>query len=553
MRRNGMCPICYLKQIFTPNKRVSSYNARGNYSNSAAMTPPMGWSSWNSFRNHIDEDLILDTARAMKEKKLIEAGYNYINLDDNWHSNMRDENNNLQGDLSRFPNGIASLAEKVNAMGLKLGIYSSNGDYTCEDLPASLGNEWKDAYTVANWGVEFFKYDFCHNRPITVQAPMIESITISPIGKNDETIYPCTDAFCDGTAKIMADHKLPLYQYVMKDKAFVGKHISGLDKALGKATFKNIYADENGEYILTIVTLKKGKYEKFLIADVNGEEYYHFDIPEQTKCNYTARFQQKITLKKGINTIELSNPVHNRADSARIQYTYMGNMLKKASKQVAKEKNQEEKPIVFSICEWGKNQPYLWGAEAGNMWRTTGDIQTDWKNIMWNYDHTVNLYKYAGVGHWNDPDMLEVGRGDFTEEENKSHFSLWCMMSAPLILGNDLRKIDDSTLKIVTNKSLIAIDQDSLAKPAKRIQHGKTDILVKPLSNNRTAICFFNRSKKNITSSIKLSTLEAEKYISFKEKPNMTATEQWSGKTVEFESKLTVTLPPHGCEVYIIG
>ena len=108
------------------------------YENNAAMTPPMGWSSWNTFRNHIDDKLLVETAQAMKDNGLIEAGYKYINLDDCWHSSMRDENGDLQGDLTRFPEGIPTLVEKLNAFGLKVGIYSSNGTFTCEDLPASL-------------------------------------------------------------------------------------------------------------------------------------------------------------------------------------------------------------------------------------------------------------------------------------------------------------------------------------------------------------------------------------------------------------------------------
>lgn len=552
MRINGMCPVCYLKQIFTPKKRVTKYEAKGTYDNGVALTPPMGWSSWNSFRNHIDEDLILEIAAAMKEKGLLEAGYNYVNLDDNWHSNMRDENGNLQGDLARFPSGIASLVEKVNALGLKLGIYSANGARTCEDLPSSLGNEWRDAYTFANWGIEYFKYDFCYNVPITVQAPLVESLCVSPVGKNEERIYPCTGAVLEGAAKIMTDYKVPEYKYVMKDKANVGKHISGLDKALGKATFNNIFVEEDGDYTLTVTVLKSGRYKKFLMATVNDEDNYYFDIPYQKRWNYTARFQQRVRLKKGLNKIVLTNPVANRADSARLQYIHMGEMLRKASEKVAREKQCEEKPMVYSICEWGVNRPYIWGAEAGNLWRTSGDIQNSWNRILSNYNKAVKRYEYAGAGHWNDPDMLEVGNGKLTDEENRAHFSLWCMICAPLILGNDLRSVDDSVLEIVTNKNLIAINQDSLAKPAKRIKSGKTEILVKPLSGGRTAICFFNRSKSSKNISLSLSALETEEYVSFKRTASKTAVEQWSGEEIKLDKALSAEVPGHGVKVYVM-
>jgi len=179
MKRNGMCPICYLRKLFVKHPQTSENPKFEDYENGAPLTPPMGWSSWNTFRNRINEKLILDTALAMKENGLIDAGYNYINLDDNWQSSMRDENGDLQGDLETFPRGIARLAKEVNALGLKLGAYTSNGALTCEDLPASLGRENADAYTLAKWGVEYFKYDFCHNIPISSYAPLVYGISVS--------------------------------------------------------------------------------------------------------------------------------------------------------------------------------------------------------------------------------------------------------------------------------------------------------------------------------------------------------------------------------------
>ena len=164
------------------------------YSNGTALTPPMGWSSWNTFRNRIDEKLILETAEAMKASGLADAGYQYVNLDDCWQSSMRDENGRLQGDFANFPSGIPALVKSINELGLKLGIYSSNGSLTCEDLPASLGNEAIDADTFAEWGVEYFKYDFCHNVPIPMRAPYIEYICVSNADGSFETTVPADDA-----------------------------------------------------------------------------------------------------------------------------------------------------------------------------------------------------------------------------------------------------------------------------------------------------------------------------------------------------------------------
>ena len=154
------------------------------YSNGTALTPPMGWSSWNTFRNRIDEKLILETAEAMKASGLADAGYQYVNLDDCWQSSMRDENGRLQGDFANFPSGIPALVKSINELGLKLGIYSSNGSLTCEDLPASLGNEAIDADTFAEWNK-------------TEQESYLLDITSTILLKKDSDVDGCkpSDAF----------------------------------------------------------------------------------------------------------------------------------------------------------------------------------------------------------------------------------------------------------------------------------------------------------------------------------------------------------------------
>ena len=178
-RFGGKCPICALEKITKPTKITMDVENEEPYSAETSPTPPMGWSSWNTFRQNISEDLILDTAAAMKKTGLLDAGYRYINLDDCWQSSMRDENGRLQGDLEKFPSGIKSLIYNINQMGMKVGLYSSNGTLTCEDLPASLGRETLDAQTIAEWGCEFFKYDFCHHKIISGAAPVIEALEIS--------------------------------------------------------------------------------------------------------------------------------------------------------------------------------------------------------------------------------------------------------------------------------------------------------------------------------------------------------------------------------------
>ena len=165
---------------------------------------------------------------------------------------------------------------------------------------------------------------------------------------------------------------------------------------------------------------------------------------------------------------------------------------------------KNKRPIVFSICEWGINKPWEWAKDVGHMWRTTYDISFDgrfdgdrWGNqIGWSdlIDKQVGLEKYAGPGHWNDPDMLAVGIG-MPLNESRAHFTMWCMLAAPLMTGNDIRNMSDDIQKILTNKNLIAIDQDKLGKQGFKIyDDGHFEIWQKPLSNDEIAICLFNRN-----------------------------------------------------------
>ena len=161
--------------------------------------------------------------------------------------------------------------------------------------------------------------------------------------------------------------------------------------------------------------------------------------------------------------------------------------------------------MIFSLCEWGGHQPWLWAKNVGQLWRSTGDIyagfdknlsQGGWTalSVLSILDKQDSIRQYAGPGHWNDPDMLEVGNG-MKYNEDKAHFSLWCMLAAPLMAGNDLRKMSAQTTSILTNKEVIAIDQDALGIEAFRYYaFDGLEIWIKPLTNNELAVCFLNRS-----------------------------------------------------------
>ena len=176
-------------------------------------------------------------------------------------------------------------------------------------------------------------------------------------------------------------------------------------------------------------------------------------------------------------------------------YTLMSNMLKEAGH-----------PIVFSLCEWGGSKPWTWAKEVGHLWRTTGDIfdcfdcfkeQGGWtaNGVMKILDMQEGIRQYAGPGHWNDPDMLEVGNGGMSESEDRAHFSMWCMIASPLIAGNDLRNMSEQTKAILSNSDAIDVDQDALGIQGFKYQsEGGFETWFKPLSGGDWAVCFLNRS-----------------------------------------------------------
>jgi alpha-galactosidase len=164
------------------------------------------------------------------------------------------------------------------------------------------------------------------------------------------------------------------------------------------------------------------------------------------------------------------------------------------------------RPIVFSLCEWGNNKPWLWGSKVGHLWRTTGDIAAKFEGSVnhgsWSswgvlkiLDMQDGLRQYAGPDHWNDPDMMEIGNG-MTVNQDRAHMAMWCMLAAPLMAGNDISTMSKETVEILTNKDVIAVDQDLLGiQGFKFAVKDSVETWFKPLSNGHWAVCFLNRSK----------------------------------------------------------
>lgn len=244
------------------------------------------------------------------------------------------------------------------------------------------------------------------------------------------------------------------------------------------------------------------------------------------------------------------------AEDTRANAEYRYSRMSAALKATGRE-------IVFSICEWGHHRPWLWGAKAGGqLWRTTGDIGDSWNNVIakWSgvlygidsigFEQQRGLESYAGPGHWNDTDMLVVGlRGrsreitgaGCTDTEYRTHFSLWCMLAAPLMLGCDVRSMDSSTHEILTNREAIAVDQDPLGQQGFRAsRNGMAEIWKKPLADGQLAVGLFNRGDTIRPIPAPWSDLEIS--------GDYQVRDLWAHADMGvFDSLYSVEVEPHGC------
>ncbi|MCR5041255.1 MAG: glycoside hydrolase family 27 protein [Clostridia bacterium] len=312
-----------------------------------AKKPPMGFNTWNTFGENINEKIILETADKMVELGLRDAGYEYLVIDDCWSEHERDpETGRLVPDHVKFPNGMKYVSDYVHSKGLKFGMYSDVGVYTCAGYPASFDHEFLDAKTFADFGADYLKYDYGY-KP----------------------------------------------------------------------------------------------------ASANGE----------------------------------------------VLYRRMAQALRNCGRD-----------IVLSACQWGCDDPHLWMRSAGaDLYRSTGDIEDTWESLRNIIVSQLDKLCCAGPGLWNDTDMLTIGmrgRGNVgegrkgcTDTEYETEFALWCMIQAPLMIGADLRGIDDVNLALLKNERLIRINQDEDARPPYVFRHGEYSfVLVKLLSDGEMAISMTN-------------------------------------------------------------
>jgi len=203
---------------------------------------------------------------------------------------------------------------------------------------------------------------------------------------------------------------------------------------------------------------------------------------------------------------------------------------------------KQKRRIVYSLCQYGRLDVWKWGGDVGgNLWRTTGDIRDAWDSMTRIGFNQNDLAPYAKIGHWNDPDMLEIGNGAMTNDEYKTHMSLWAILAAPLLAGNDLRSMTPEILAILTNKEVIAVDQDKLGKQGQRAwQSGEQEIWTRQLNGGAIAVAVFNRANAEA----KMTLRPADLKLNGMRK----ARDLWTHQEVAWPSdgEYSVTVPGHG-------
>ncbi|KAH1043241.1 hypothetical protein GLYMA_09G160400v4 [Glycine max] len=206
------------------------------------------------------------------------------------------------------------------------------------------------------------------------------------------------------------------------------------------------------------------------------------------------------------------------------------------------------RPIFFSLCEWGSEDPATWAKSVGNSWRTTGDIQDKWDSMISRADLNDKWASYAGPGGWNDPDMLEVGNGGMTTEEYRAHFSIWSLAKAPLLIGCDIRALDATTKELLSNKEVIAVNQDKLGVQGKKVKStNDLEVWAGPLSNNKVAVILWNRS------SSKAKVTASWSDIGLKPGTSVEARDLWAHSTQSSVSgEISAELDSHACKMYVV-
>lgn len=231
----------------------------------------------------------------------------------------------------------------------------------------------------------------------------------------------------------------------------------------------------------------------------------------------------------GVDYLKYDN-CNNQGEPAQERYEAMRAALEKTGRD-----------IVYSICEWGENKPWEWAGDLGHLWRTTGDIADNWDSMLGIMKQNLPLAQYAGPGGWNDPDMLEVGNGGMTDTEYRTHFSMWSVMAAPLLIGSDLREADDATLEILGNKEVIAVDQDPLGKQGEVVsEDGGRWVVSKEMEDGSRAVALFNETGEEQT----VATTAAS--VGLPDAGTYDVRDLWEHEDSTSTGEISASVPAHG-------
>ena len=535
--------------------------------------PAMGWNSWNAFGSGNTEALTRVMADCIVKLGLDKLGYKYVVLDDGCYKSERVDGK-LCNEPVKFPSGFKALSDYIHSKGLKFGMYNDIGTNLCAGAAVgTCGHEDVDAASYVDWGVDFLKVDNCYylwdnatfSNPENARfvfAPKIKGVKISGTGAagDFEKIIPACEGKITGTCAKLDDNK----EYVFGIGTFDGTNTGTSPVGVRSSELHfEVEAPADGEYefFVEYATSKENGIGEWLQVAVENA-YYYDDLLEPTANKDSFVWSKKISVKfsAGKNTIRLMN--HRRQENTLDSYAAMLAGLQKA---------KPDNDIVLSLCEWGKTHPQNWGYKVGNSWRILNDITFQvgsdgnpgfgrWADpgtpsVTSQYNKAVVMDEFAGLDKgWNDPDMLMIGMHGLMPVQNKTHFTMWCMMNSPLMLGLDLRRVSvgDDLYNIIANRELIALNQDALGVQAKRIYTSapcsvpdkdyienidRVDVLAKPLADGSVALSFINVSERDLKCSceIKIEQITkafpnwqgAEKFATSKE---FTVKDLWSGK-----------------------
>lgn len=378
-----------------------------------ALTPPLGWNSWNCFADDVSDDKIRAAADAMISSGLADHGWTYINIDDCWQGG-RDGRGRILSN-AKFPD-MKALGAYVHSKGLKFGTYSSPGAETCAGFRGSYQHEDLDAAVYGEWEVDYVKYDWCSYSRVELE------------------------------------------------------HIARRLAALGAGVEKDLV-----ELYMEHFNLRKNR--------------WHTEDQSKRLSELTVR----------IAAIRNSVP---KEELAKIELA----VLKEPYVKFRSSLDRVERDIIYSLCQYGKGRVWNWGGEiGGNCWRTTGDITDTWASMAGIGFINDGRDAFSKPGNWNDPDMLVVGWVGWgpklhltrlTPDEQYTHISLWSLLSAPLLIGCDMTRLDDFTFSLLSNDEVLAVNQDALGLSAKcYAKENDLEVWAKKLEDGSMAVGLFNRGK----------------------------------------------------------